>query len=111
MMPDPFATVDPSTRTLYSSLLEAAAKLGKFDTEMKKTCVHLVRKSAFAGVHPRKKHLNVTIKATRAFDDPRVFKSDQVSKSRWHHDVRLESPEQIDAQLLGWLKEAYEISA
>ena len=46
---------------LYKKLLKAIGPLGAFREDVKKTSIHLVRGSAFAGVHPRKQHLLLTI--------------------------------------------------
>ena len=73
---------------------------------MKKTSIHLVRSSAFAGVHPRKAHLLVTIKAVAPIPGGRIVKSEQVSANRCHLDVKLAVAGDIDAELLAWLREA-----
>jgi len=66
--------------SLYAALLDALRDVGPFQEEVKKTSIHLVRDSAFLGVHPRKTHLLVTVKSDRAIESPRVFKAEQVSK-------------------------------
>jgi hypothetical protein len=55
-----------------------------------------LRSSAFAGVHPRKAHLPLTAKA--------AVKTEQVSANRWHLDVKLAVPGDLDAELLAWLR-------
>ena len=99
----------PIARALYEELLHALAPLGAFEAEVKKTSIHLVRSSAFAGVHPRKQHLLITIKAAAPISSGRIVKTEQVSKNRWHLDVKLAVARDIDAELLGWLGEAYGI--
>jgi hypothetical protein len=42
-----------------------------------------VRGSAFAGFHPRKNALMLTIKADQPIKSARVAKVEQVSKNRW----------------------------
>jgi hypothetical protein len=74
---------------------------------VKKTSIHLVRSSAFAGVHPRKQHLLLTIKAAAPIPSGRIVKTEQVSANRWHLDVKLAVPGDIDTELLAWLREAY----
>jgi hypothetical protein len=59
----------------------------------------------------RKGHLVLTIKSDRPLESPRVFKSEQTSAKRFHHEVKLAKPKDLDAELKGWLKEAYELSA
>ena len=100
-----------ASQELYVDLLHALEPLGAFEVENKKTCVHLVRKSAFMGVHPRKDGLMVTIKSPAEIKNKRVAKAEQVSKSRWHIDVKLSGSGDIDASLLKWAKGAYEMSS
>ena len=97
------------TLALYQELLHALAPLGAFEAEAKKTSIHLVRSSAFAGVHPRKQHLLITIKAAAPIPNGRIVKTEQVSKNRRHLDVKLAVAGDLDAELLGWLRAANEI--
>jgi Domain of unknown function (DUF5655) len=64
MTPNALATASPLARELYKELLGALKPLGSFKKEVKKTSIHLTRKSAFASVHPRKEYLILTIKAS-----------------------------------------------
>ena len=68
-----------------------------------------MRSSAFAGVHPRKQHLLVTNKAAAPISSGRIVKTKQVARNRWLLDVKLAVAGDIDAELLGWLREAYAI--
>ena len=101
----------PVSRELYKQLLTALRSIGPFEKEIKKTSIHLVRGTAFAGVHPRKQSLLITIKASKPIRSARVAKAEQVSKNRWHLDVKLSAAGEIDAELLGWLREAYDLCA
>jgi hypothetical protein len=74
-----------------------------------RTSIHLVRSSAFAGVHPRKAHLLLTVKAAAPIPSGRIVKTEQVSANRWHLDVKLAVAGDIDAELLAWLRAAYEL--
>src|ERR1700704_3941578 len=103
------AVASPISRQLYKQLLAAVKPIGPFREEVKKTSIHLIRGSAFAGVHPRKQHLVLTIKAEKPIQNPRVSKAEQVSKNRWHLDVKLTASQEIDGELLGWLRRAYEL--
>ena len=110
-VPAVLAASEPIAHELYGELIKFARRCGEFTVEEKKASLHLVRKSAFAGVHPRKKHLVLTIKAAGPIKNNRVFRSEQVSNSRWHHEVKLSDKSDFDAELLGWLEAAYSISA
>jgi hypothetical protein len=109
-MPDVIKKATPDTQALYRDLLRSVASVGKFKEEGKKTCVHLVRKSAFLGVHPRKQHLLLTVKSPEKLRSPRVFKAEQVSASRWYIDLKVSTPAELDRELLGWIRQSYEMS-
>ena len=96
----------PAQRAIYDRLLSAAQSIGPFKEDPKKTSIHLIRKSAFAGVATRKDALLVTIKAGADIRSRRVVKHQHASAKRWYLDVRLESPEDVDRELTSWLAAA-----
>jgi hypothetical protein len=100
----------PAVRAIYDRLLRISRRFGPVEEEAKKTSIHLVRKSAFAGVATRKDALILTIKSTADIASDRITKHEQASASRWHLEVRLRDPKEVDAQLEQWLAAAYEIS-
>jgi len=100
----------PSVKQTYAAILKAAKALGPCAEDPKKTSIHLNRKSAFAGVATRKDALILTLKSSKDLRDPRVVKREQVSASRWHVELRLESPRDVDAKVRGWLAAAYELA-
>jgi hypothetical protein len=93
---------------LYQELLARIQPIGPFREEIKKTSIHPIRGAAFAGVHPRKQHVLVTIGSAKPTQSARIARAEQVSKSRWHPDVKLAGSHEIDEELLGWLRQAYE---
>lgn len=107
---DHFTRKNPTVREVYDRLLAALREFGPVNEEPKKTSIHLTRSSALAGVQVRKAHLVLTIKADRAIPSPRIHKSEQVSSNRFHHEVKLASPKEIDRELRSWLKAAYDLS-
>jgi hypothetical protein len=106
-----FENKDAVVRQIYDRLIKGAQKFGRVIEEPKKTSIHLVRKTAFAGVATRKHALILTIKSDRKLSSPRIHKSEQASANRFHHEARLTSPAEVDAELLKWLKDAYVLSA
>jgi hypothetical protein len=106
-----FAGKADGIRDLYDRLVAVAEKIGPVEQDPKKTSIHLNRKTAFAGVAVRKEHIVLTIKSDRPINSPRIFRSQQTSASRYHHEVKLASAKDLDAELRGWLKAAYDLSA
>lgn len=104
---DHFEKRAPEVRAVYDAVLKAARRLGEVLEEPKKTSIHLVRRTAFAGVMPRKKGLILTLKSVTDVKSPRLFRRERVSKNRWHLAVRLHAPHQVDAELKAWMKASY----
>lgn len=105
-----FQNRTPEVKATYAAILKAAKKLGPVKEEAKKTSIHLVRKSAFAGVATRKTALILTLKSDSDINSPRITKREQASAHRWHLEIKLEDPEQVDREILTWLKRAYELA-
>jgi hypothetical protein len=79
-----FVRRDPVVRQIYDENLRAARAFGKFEEQPKKTSIHV--------------------------RDRRLFKREQVSAHRWHLEVRLESPDDVDFRLTTLLERAYELA-
>ena len=97
-------------RATYRRVLEAARSLGPVTEEAKKTSIHLVRRTAFAGIATRRSSLILTLKSSTDIRSPRVEKREQTSANRWHVEIRLDAPTQVDRQLITWLGAAYELA-
>lgn len=101
--------ISPVVKDLYQTLLVELRKLGEFSEEVKKTSIHLKSGKAFAGVHPRKDYFILNIVSDNPIKNPRILKSEQVSKNRYHNELKVEKPADINMELLAWLKTAYEL--
>lgn len=54
--------------------------------------------------------LVVTVGLNRRLDSPRVAVAVEPYPGRWTHHILVSEPEQLDEELLAWLREAYEFS-
>ncbi len=106
-----FDDKDAAVRQIYDRVLKATGKFGSVTEDPKKTSIHLVNKTAFAGVATRKNSMILTIKSDRKIASSRIHKSEQTSARRFHHEVKLTAPAEVDAELVKWLKDAYALSA
>jgi len=105
-----FAKKDPVVLATYRRVLDKARALGPVAEEAKKTSIHLVRRTAFAGIATRRSSLILTLKSPTDIRSPRIRKREQASAHRWHIEIRLEKPAEVDRQLTAWLKAAYELA-
>lgn len=67
-----FGSSDSAVLATYDRLLVALAEIGSFTEEPKKTSIHLVRTSGFAGIHPRKRSLMLNLRIDHPLASPRV---------------------------------------
>ena len=105
-----FAKSAPEVLVTYQRLLEAAWVFGPVVEEPKKTSIHLLSDSAFAGVATRRSSLVLTLKSLTDIRSPRVRKREQTSAHRWHIDIPLTKPADVDTQLTTWLRAAYKLA-
>jgi len=105
-----FFDKEPAVRKIYDAILKTGNKLGAVKEEAKKTSIHLVRNSAFAGIATRKSFLILTFKSRTDLANQRISKRERASANRWHMVVKLDSPAAVDAEVKAWLKSSYEIS-
>ena len=97
-------------RDIYDTNLATVNEFGPANEHAKKSSIHLNRKSAFGGVQIRREFLILTVKATDDISDPRISKREQASAHRWHHEIKIASVDSIDSQIIGWLRDSYELS-
>ena len=105
-----FTNKSENVRQIYDHLIESLNQFGVIEIEAKKTSLHLVNRTALAGVYTRKNYINLNIKTDYPLDNPRIRKSEKISANRYHHELRLESVTDVDTELMGWLKDAYILS-
>ena len=105
-----FTGCAPAVRAIYVRLLEAARELGPVREEPKKTSIHLARRTAFAGVATRKQALLLTLKSATDLQSARIARREQASAHRWHLEIRLDDPAQVDGELAKWLADAFELA-
>lgn len=101
---------DPAARKVYETILAATAKFGDVRAEEKKTSVHLVAKTGFAGVHPRKGAVLLNIRSDSPIKSERIRKLEQVSAKRYHNEMLIDTPAGVDSEVVGWLQSAYALS-
>jgi len=105
-----FDQKDVTVRATYDALLRTVKRFGKVVEDPKKTSIHLVATTAFAGVVTRRSKLVLNIKSPVEVTSPRVHKCERLSANRWHFEIHLSAPGEVDREVQAWLRRAYEIS-
>ena len=99
----------PAVTAMYEKLIRELQKFGPLKIEPKKTSIHLGNRFGFAGVYTRKDYINLEIHLNHKLTGKRISKVERASANRFHHTIKLTSENDIDKELLIWLREAYEL--
>jgi hypothetical protein len=105
-----FARSEPSVRALAAALIERARALPGVTVDPKGTCIHLNRRIAFAGLHPRKSAVLLNLRSSAPIESARIRKVEKVSANRYHNEMLLESAGALDDELIGWIAGAHALA-
>lgn len=99
----------PEIRALYERFASAVASLGPVTVLPEKTRIAFQVRMSFAQVTPRKRWLDGHVVLARRLEHPRFRRIDTISPRNHVHVFRIQSPDDVDADLGAWLKEAYAV--
>lgn len=102
---------DPIGQRLFDDVVGFAATLGSIEVQEKASSFHIAHGRAFLGIHPRRGGIVVNVVLEHRLDDPRVLRAEQVSARRWHNEVLLTNPDQVDDLLRSWIGEAFALTS
>ena len=97
-----------AAHALFHRVIGEVAKAGPFELAATKSRVSLVARTRFLWCHEAHDDgsLWLGFLLPRRVESPRL-RSGAVG-SRWSHHVKVSGPGDLDAELVGWLREAYE---
>jgi len=92
---------------LFGQLKSAVRKkIGSFEVVSLPCCIHFSKGFDFMAVLPLKDGLKIHFSLARKLSSPRIAQSAQYSAHRTMHEVKIITADEIDAELLDWLKQA-----
>lgn len=107
----------PEELALYEALLDRLQALGEISTIAHKTQISLKNRRVFACVSvfrvlPKKllppHYLVLTLGLPYPLDSPRIAGKSEAQPGRWTHHIVLGSASELDAELLDWIRQAYD---
>lgn len=104
-----FSNKAPNVYEIYSKIFDLLKEIGPFEIELKKTSIHLLNKSSFGGVHPKKKWLDFNLVSNHHIEHEKITKIEQVSKNRFHNNFRFDSVDDLNQEFLILLKQSYQL--
>lgn len=105
---------------LYEDFEAQVERLGEANIRVQKTQITFSNRHNFAFVSflPARKakdrpktYITVTFGLGRRVESPRIDIATEPYPGRWTHHVLVSSAEEIDGELMGWIREAYDFSA
>ena len=76
-----------------------------------KNAILFQAKSNFLAVKPKKAHLDIEFLLNEKVEEFPIYKVVQATKTKFAHFIRLESADEVDKQLIDWIKRANRISS
>jgi predicted transport protein len=105
-----FTKRSPELKKLYDKIVKEVNKFGKYREEtMKSDVIFFKTKSTFLGIKVKKDHLDIEFYLENLENVPPVTKYLQTSKNRVVHLVPIDQPEDINKQLISWIKRSYDL--
>ena len=94
---------------MYQALKAAVrGQIGRFRVESLQCCIHFVSAITFTAVRIFKDKLRVEFSLNREIKSKRIKRRIQMSARRYLYFVDVIKQEEIDKDLMGWLRQAYE---
>jgi len=95
-------------RLLFNKLKkELRGQLGPFKIESLECCIHFVGTCTFAAVKIFRDRIRVDFSLSRKIENKRIGRFVQLSAHRYLFDVDIGCEEEIDEELMNWIREAY----
>lgn len=107
----------PEELALYETLLDQIKALGAFTAIAHKTQISLKNRRVFACVSvfrvlPKRllpaHYIVLTLGLPYPLDSPRIAVKTEAQPGRWTHHIVLAGASELDAELLEWIRQAYE---
>ena len=107
---DLFIGKDPEVIDLYRILENQVMAFGEVEAHTGKFNMTFRRLSTFMAVMIEKGHLTISFISREPIDDFPVYQNYHHSNNRYSNAVKVESPEEIDDQLVTWLRQSWELA-
>jgi hypothetical protein len=95
-------------RALFNAYIAYIRKnIGEFKIEALPCCIHLVSTYTFGAVWILKDKIRIDFMTPEKIASKRISRVEQPSANRYVHFIEIEKMEELNEELLNWLKQAY----
>jgi len=107
-----FSTGPPHERPVFDAVLARleAAGVGPIHVEPVSVGIFLKRARTFAELRPMTRWVAISFGLPRRVTHPRITRKPVQYGNRWWHAANVRTPDDLDADLLGFLAEAYALA-
>jgi len=98
---------DPELREIFDELVRRLRKLGPVGVDPVTTSINLAARHHFGAVSVRGSFLRLGFLAEKRIEDARIVRFERLGPAKFGHSVVLESVEDLDDVVMGWLAAAY----
>ncbi len=105
---DYFSTGPPHERPVFEAVLAVVEQaVGPVVVEPVSVGIFLKRARTFAQLRPMQRWVALSFSLGHRVDHRLIVRKPQQYNGRWWHTLNVASPADLDAQIAGWLAEAY----
>lgn len=108
---DHFAGKDPRLREIFDLLVAEMEQFGPLRIDAIKRNINLIARHHLGGVEVQQKALRLGFLHDEPLESERIVRVTRLGPHRVGHTVKLHSPDDVDDELLGWLRKAYELQS
>jgi len=107
---DLFIGKDQRVRDLYNALIIRLNGFGEIEVHSGKWNLTIRRLSTFLTVIIEKTHLTLVFISEEPIEEFPVYQNYHHTANRFSNSIKIESADEIDNQLMGWLRQAWELA-
>ena len=102
---------DDFIKELYTTLLNVINKhIEKYTIDSVHCCIHLVTQTTFAAIELQNSSLKISFISKKPIKSKLIMKQEIYSANRVNNIIKVFKKDDIDEELIDWLKAAYEIT-
>ena len=84
-------------------------KIGPLKVESLPCCIHFVSTYTFAAVYALRNKIRIHFTLDHELENLRIKKTSQISNTKYLYSVDIEKSDEIDEELISWLRQAYNL--
>ncbi|PLW95686.1 MAG: hypothetical protein C0591_10685 [Marinilabiliales bacterium] len=104
-----FLKKEPQVRATYDALENRLKSIIVFQVSPVVNAIMFTSESTFLAIKPKKRWIDLEFALDYEANEFPIHKIVRISKTRFAHFIRIQEPRDIDDQLIGWIKKAYEL--